>query len=78
MKDFDVGKLVISTRETEWTGKRLYEALLKEYHLQPEMAGEDHIDPLNRQVFPFPPFYMKNHLFMIDFSRYHNRDSRWI
>ncbi len=43
MKDFDVGKLVISTRETEWTGKRLYEALLKEYHLQPEMAGEDHV-----------------------------------
>lgn len=43
MKDFDVGKLVISTKETEWTGKQLYGALLNGYHLQPEMAGEDHV-----------------------------------
>lgn len=40
MKDFDVGKLVISTEGTDWSGKQLYEALLNRYHLQMEMAGD--------------------------------------
>ena len=40
MKDFDVGKLVISTKGTYWSGQQLYEALLNRYHLQMEMASD--------------------------------------
>lgn len=43
MKDFDVGKLVISTEDTNWSGKRLYEVLLREYHLQLEMAADTYV-----------------------------------
>lgn len=43
MKDFDVGKLVISTKGTYWSGQQLYEALLKRYHLQMEMATDDFV-----------------------------------
>lgn len=43
MKDFDVGKLVISTIGTKWSGQELYKKLLREYHLQPEMAGYHYV-----------------------------------
>ncbi len=43
MKDFDVGKLVISTEGTNWSGKRLYEELLNRFHLQLEMATDTYV-----------------------------------
>jgi len=43
MKDFDVGKLVISTIATKWSGQELFEKLLREYHLQLEMAGNNYV-----------------------------------
>lgn len=39
----DVGKLVISTRGTNISGRQLYDVLLKEYQLQPEMASESYV-----------------------------------
>lgn len=36
----DIGKLLISTKMTNVSGKELYEMLLKEHHLQLEMAAE--------------------------------------
>ncbi len=39
----DVGKLVISTRQSGLTGKQLYDILLQEYHLQLEMASMDFV-----------------------------------
>ena len=36
----DIGKLLISTKITNISGKKLYDILLKEYHLQLEMAAE--------------------------------------
>lgn len=36
----DVGKLLISVKNTEITGSRLYHILLQKYHLQLEMAAE--------------------------------------
>lgn len=38
----DPGKLVISTAKTSMTGKQLYDILLKEYHLQMEMAQDSY------------------------------------
>ena len=35
----DVGKLLISTKQSGLTGKQLYDILLRRYHLQPEMAS---------------------------------------
>ena len=43
MKDFDVGKLVISTKGTCWSGQQLYEVLLNRYHLQMEMAADNFV-----------------------------------
>lgn len=43
MKDFDVGKLVISTKGTKLSGQQLYGLLLKKYHLQLEMAGNSYV-----------------------------------
>lgn len=43
MKDFDVGKLVISTQGTNWSGQQLYEVLLNKYHLQMEMAADNFV-----------------------------------
>ena len=40
MKDFDVGKLVISTADTGWSGQQLHQVLLEKYHLQMEMAAD--------------------------------------
>lgn len=42
-KQQDVGKLVISTKETELSGLQLYDMLLTEYHLQPEMVCESYV-----------------------------------
>ena len=39
----DIGKLVISTKGTELSGQKLYDILLKEYHLQPEMVCESYV-----------------------------------
>lgn len=36
----DIGKLLISTKMTNVSGKNLYDILLKEYHIQLEMASE--------------------------------------
>ncbi len=43
MKEFDMGKLVISTASSSWSGQQLYEALLHRYHLQMEMATETYV-----------------------------------
>lgn len=40
---YDPSKIVISTEGTGYTGKQLYEELLKEYHLQMEMAAKSYI-----------------------------------
>ena len=42
-KKQDIGKLVISTKETELSGQQLYDMLLSEYHLQPEMVCESYV-----------------------------------
>ena len=39
----DIGKLLISVKETGWTGRKLYDLLLQQYALQPEMAGESYV-----------------------------------
>lgn len=36
----DIGKLLISTKMTEMSGKQLYDILLEKYHLQLELAAE--------------------------------------
>lgn len=42
-KQQDIGKLIISTKETELSGQQLYDMLLSEYHLQPEMVCESYV-----------------------------------
>jgi len=37
--DFDRGKLIISAKRTDISGKEVYKRLLEKYHLQPEMAA---------------------------------------
>lgn len=39
----DIGKLIISVKGTELSGQQLYDILLQEYHLQPEMACESYV-----------------------------------
>jgi len=39
----DPCKVVVSTASTHMTGKELYDILLENYHLQPEMAGENEV-----------------------------------
>lgn len=39
----DIGKLVISVRNTNRNGHELYEILLQKYHLQMEMAAENYV-----------------------------------
>ena len=39
----DKGKLLVTVKGTNITGKELYNILLKKYHLQPEMAGESFV-----------------------------------
>lgn len=42
-KDADPCKLVLSTKGTVWTGKKLYDKLRLEYNLQMEMAAGDYV-----------------------------------
>lgn len=42
-KNYDPSKIVISTEGTSYTGKQLYEKLMKNYHLQMEMAAKSYI-----------------------------------
>lgn len=42
-KQQDIGKLIISTKDTELSGPQLYDMLLSEYHLQPEMVCESYV-----------------------------------
>lgn len=39
----DIGKLIISTKETSLSGRKLYDILLNRYGLQPEMASESYV-----------------------------------
>lgn len=39
----DLGKLLISVRDAEMTGRQLYDRLLNKYRIQTEMAGEDFV-----------------------------------
>lgn len=41
--NFDRSKIIISTKNTAFTGKQLYEELLKHYHLQMEMAAGNYV-----------------------------------
>ena len=43
LTDWDIGKLVISVRHTSVSGRKLYDVLREEYHLQPEMAASDYV-----------------------------------
>lgn len=40
---FDRSKIIISAKDTDMTGKRLYKALLEDYHLQMEMAAGTYV-----------------------------------
>ncbi len=42
-KQQDMGKLIISTKETQLSGPQVYDMLLSEYHLQPEMVCESYV-----------------------------------
>lgn len=42
-ENYDDSKIVISTRGTGYTGKDLYQELLKSYHLQMEMASREYV-----------------------------------
>ena len=42
LTDWDIGKLVIFTRHPAYNGRRLYDILRQEYHLQLEMAAGDY------------------------------------
>ena len=42
-KHQDIGKLIISTRDTETTGQQLYQVLLEKYGLQMEMACDSYV-----------------------------------
>lgn len=41
--DFDLSKLVISVKDTGYSGSMLYKELLDQYHLQMEMAAGDYV-----------------------------------
>lgn len=42
-EEYDFSKLVIYTGNTEYTGKDIYDILLKDYHLQMEMAAGNYV-----------------------------------
>lgn len=42
-REYDLSKIVISARDTEYTGKDIYNILLKKYHLQMEMAAGSYV-----------------------------------
>ena len=39
----DIGKLVISVKETNLSGQQLYDILLRKYHLQMEMSCASYV-----------------------------------
>lgn len=39
----DIGKLVVDTRYCDLNGRELYDRLLEQYHIQPEMAAEEFV-----------------------------------
>lgn len=43
MAGWDIGKLVIFTRAISWNGRKLYDVLREEYHLQMEMAAGSYV-----------------------------------
>ena len=43
LTDWDIGKLVIFVRHTSLNGRKLYDILRKEFHLQMEMAAENYV-----------------------------------
>lgn len=43
MAGWDIGKLVISVRNTAWNGQKLYDVLREDYHLQMEMAAGSYV-----------------------------------
>lgn len=43
MAGWDIGKLVIFTRTVSWNGRKLYDVLREEYHLQMEMAAGNYV-----------------------------------
>lgn len=43
MAGWDIGKLVIFTRAISWNGRKLYDVLREEYHLQMEMAAGNYV-----------------------------------
>ena len=43
LEDWDIGKLVISVRNTHLNGRELYDLLRSEYHLQAEMAASGYV-----------------------------------
>lgn len=43
MAGWDIGKLVIFTRAVSWNGRKLYDVLREEYHLQMEMAAGNYV-----------------------------------
>jgi arginine/lysine/ornithine decarboxylase len=43
LADWDIGKLVISVKNTSMNGQQLYDILRDEYHLQMEMAADSYV-----------------------------------
>lgn len=43
VNDYDISKIVLSVKRTNYTGKQLYDELLNKYHIQVEMASTDYI-----------------------------------
>ena len=41
--DMDLSKVIVSTRNTVWSGNQLSDVLRKEYHLEMEMCGADYV-----------------------------------
>jgi arginine decarboxylase len=41
--DYDKSKIIVSTRNTGWSGSQLDQILRKEYHLEMEMCGADYV-----------------------------------
>ncbi|MFI3201366.1 MAG: aminotransferase class I/II-fold pyridoxal phosphate-dependent enzyme, partial [Eubacteriales bacterium] len=41
--EYDIGKIILSVKNTSWTGKQLYDILLEDYHLQMELFAESYV-----------------------------------
>ena len=40
--DFDIGKILVASRDSKVSGKEIYDRLRNDYHIQPEMAAGDY------------------------------------